>query len=75
MVLIPDAEDTYMLGDGYERFTAWQQRVNSQLRPGMRIIVTSKSDAFRQLAYGQDDYRRGHSRLHPSAACSMTVWL
>ncbi|MER7807382.1 hypothetical protein [Streptomyces sp900116325] len=68
VVLIPDAEDSYALGDGSERFTDWQERVNAQLRPGMRVIVASRSEAFRQLAYGRDDYRNGHSRLHPTTA-------
>ncbi|MFJ8785814.1 hypothetical protein [Streptomyces sp. NPDC102476] len=68
VVLIPDAEDSYALGDGSERFVDWQKRVNAQLRPGMRVIVASRSEAFRQLAYGRDDYQRGHSRLHPATA-------
>lgn len=68
VVLIPDAEDSYALGDGSEQFVDWQKRVNSQLRPGMRVIVATRSEAFRQLAYGRDDYRRGHSRLHPATA-------
>ncbi|MFJ9580684.1 hypothetical protein ACIRQF_30375 [Streptomyces sp. NPDC101191] len=68
VVFIPDAEDSYALGDGNERFVHWQKRVNAQLRPGMRVIVASSSEAFRQLAYGRDDYRRGHSRLHPATA-------
>lgn len=68
VVLIPDAEDNYALGDGSERFTQWQKRVNAQLRPGMRVIVASGSEAFRHLAYGADDYRHGHSRLHPVTA-------
>ncbi|MFJ8158502.1 hypothetical protein [Streptomyces sp. NPDC094468] len=68
VVLVPDAEDAYALGDGSERFTDWQRRVNTQLRPGMRIIVAAQSEAFRDLRYRSDDYRRGHSRLHPPTA-------
>ncbi|MGW6214318.1 hypothetical protein [Streptomyces sp. NPDC055109] len=68
VVLVPDAEDAYALGDGSERFTHWHTRVNSQLRPGMRIIVASRSRDFRDLAYNHEDYRRGHSRLHPTTA-------
>ncbi|MET8411730.1 hypothetical protein ABZV34_27155 [Streptomyces sp. NPDC005195] len=68
VVLVPDAEDNYALGDGSERFTDWHKRVNAQLRPGMRVIVATRSEAFRDLAYGRDDYRHGHSRLHPAAA-------
>ncbi|MFI6340737.1 hypothetical protein [Streptomyces sp. NPDC050535] len=68
VVLVPDAEDAYALGDGSERFTNWHKRVNAQLRTGMRIIVASRSTAFRDLAYGREDYRRGHSRLHPPTA-------
>lgn len=68
VLLIPDAEDAYALTDGSERFTDWQRRVNKQLRPGMRIIVATRSQAFRDHAYGRDSYRRGHSRLHPTTA-------
>ncbi|MFG2422646.1 hypothetical protein ACGFWD_26780 [Streptomyces sp. NPDC048448] len=68
VVLVPDAEDAYALSDGSERFTDWHKRVNAQLRPGMRVIVASRSTAFRDLAYGREDYRRGHSRLHPPTA-------
>ncbi|MEV8546963.1 hypothetical protein [Streptomyces sp. NPDC051572] len=68
VVLIPDAEDTYALTDGSERFVDWQKRLNAQLRPGMRVIVASKSEAFRGLAYGRDHYRTGHSRLYPTTA-------
>lgn len=68
VVLVADAEDSYALGDGSERFVDWQKRVNSQLRTGMRVVVASRSEAFRELAYGHDDYRRGHPRLHPATA-------
>ncbi|WP_328373091.1 hypothetical protein OG800_49655 (plasmid) [Streptomyces sp. NBC_00445] len=68
VVLIPDAEDSYALGDGSERFADWQQRINTQLRPGMRVIVATKSEAFRDLSYGHSDYRSGHPRLHPTTA-------
>ncbi|MEV8335086.1 hypothetical protein [Streptomyces niveus] len=68
VVLIPDAETAYALEDGRERFIEWQRRLNAQLRPGMRVIVASRSEAFRELAYGREDYQRAHSRLHPTIA-------
>lgn len=68
VVLIPDAEDSLALGDGREPFKAWQARINANLRPGMRIIVATRTEAFRSLAYGREDRRYGHPRLHPAGA-------
>ena len=68
ILLIPDAEDSYALGDGSERFADWRKRINAHLRPGMRVIVASDSEAFRGLEYDHRDYQHGHARLHPKTS-------
>lgn len=62
VVLIQDDEDSMLLGDGAESFTHWQQRMNKQLRPGLRIV----GDWSRRYDREYDDYDK--SRVHPRGA-------
>jgi hypothetical protein len=65
VVLITDAEESKQLGTGREPFYKWLERLNSKLRPGMRIVgafdSTTWSNAGRDAEYG-------HSRLWPQSA-------
>lgn len=70
--LIQDGDDSLQLEDGRESFTDWQQRLNKQLRPGMRIVGNFSSQGWRDegeldqngraLLYGR------HHRVHPGNA-------
>lgn len=63
-----------VLTSGRESFRDWQQRLNSQLRPGMRIIGDFSGAQFRDTNEAWDRYSRDrpdpyrHSRLHPRTA-------
>ena len=65
---ILDAEEG--LGTGREPFKQWLRRINSELRPGMRIVgafegpIWHKANTFSR----EGRYRYGHSRLRPSSA-------
>jgi hypothetical protein len=65
---IMDAEQT--VGTGREPFDAWLLRVNSELRPGMRIVGAFTGEVWRDAnSYSHEgSLRYGHSRLQPSSA-------
>lgn len=65
---IMDAEQT--VGTGREPFDAWLLRVNSELRPGMRIVGAFTGEVWRDAnSYSREgSLRYGHSRLQPSSA-------
>ncbi len=65
---IMDAEQT--VGTGREPFDAWLLRINSELRPGMRIVGAFTGEVFRDAnSYSRESYLRyGHSRLRPATA-------
>lgn len=66
--IITDAEGG--LESGAESFDAWRQRLNEQLRPGMRIVGWFQGwDS--EWAYANENDRessRGHSRVSPDGA-------
>jgi hypothetical protein len=64
---ITDAEGG--LESGAESFLEWQERTNSELRPGMRIVgqfFGYDSDWARANEYDKDHGPRGHSRVWPT---------
>lgn len=64
IVLLQDEDPSMQLGDGRESFRDFRNRLNARLRPGLRVIISTGSDAFTKLA---DDYFR-HPRIHPATA-------
>lgn len=62
--IITDAEGG--LESGAETFLQWQERVNAQLRPGMRIIGAFSGEAWRDANEWDRRDRSGHSRCHPA---------
>jgi hypothetical protein len=65
---IMDAEQT--VGTGREPFRAWLLRINSELRPGMRIVGAFTGEPWRDANsyHGDGAFRYGHSRLRPGTA-------
>ncbi|EQM74895.1 hypothetical protein [Microbacterium maritypicum] len=69
IVLIQDDEESIQLGEGGETFAQWQRRVNSLLRPGLRVVANFNTQAFRELYNDGDRWSRGgHQRIHPANA-------
>lgn len=67
--LVQDGDTDQQLGDGRESFHAWQARLNSRLRPGMRVIGNFTTREFtRQYIPGDRWMRGGHPRLSPGNA-------
>jgi hypothetical protein len=67
VVLVADDDDN-LISSGREPFYDWLRRLNSKLRPGMRIIGQFDSDGFRSV---NEFHERGwyrHSRIHPDQA-------
>jgi len=72
IVLLQDDEDSIQLGEGGETFTQWQKRLNSMLRPGLRVIGDWSVRDFRELRVEGDRFARGyHPRLHPANVASL----
>ena len=70
--LIQDGDASLQLGDGRESFSDWQQRLNNQLRTGMRVVGNFHSEGwFDEGELGPDGrvsrYGR-HTRVHPGIA-------
>lgn len=62
-----------VLTDGRESFREWQARLNSQLRPGLRVVGAFKrvgvDGGFGGEYVKAETWRRGyHPRLHPGSA-------
>ena len=70
--LIQDGDAARQLGDGHESFSDWQQRLNKQLRPGMRIVGNFHSQGWRDEGEPGPDGRASlfgrHTRVHPGNA-------
>lgn len=60
VILIQDDENSLQLTDGHESFAAWQERLNAQMRPGMRIVANFTSEGF--LGHRPHD---AHGRITP----------
>lgn len=62
--IITDAEGG--LTSGELTFAEWQDKLNANLRPGMRIIGAFSGEPWREADDWRDkDYRHGHSRVYP----------
>lgn len=56
------------LGTGREPFGAWLARLNTQLRPGMRVVGNYDHWDFTQHSTGEYRHTGGNSRLRPHTA-------
>lgn len=63
VTIIQDADTSIQLGDGHESFKDWQQRLNRQLRPGLRVIGDWTADGFRRM---RDVETWDHPRVYPT---------
>ena len=62
-------EGDMALGDGRPRFREWQQALNGRLRPGTRVVLSTKCDAWRSESLDEHGWSRyGHSRVWPERA-------
>ena len=64
IVLLQDEDPSAQIGDGRESFGSLRARLNSRLRPGLRVILSTGSDDFRHLAHDQER----HPRIFPETA-------
>jgi hypothetical protein len=62
-------ETSMVLGDGRPRFREWQRALTGRLRPGMRVVISTRVSAWTDEEYTGDRWTRpGHRRLTPSGA-------
>jgi hypothetical protein len=62
-------EGDMALGDGRPRFREWQRALTGRLRPGMRVVLSTRCDAWRAEKIDErqwSDY--GHKRVYPPRA-------
>lgn len=66
-------EESKALTDGRPSFRAWQKSLNSRLRPGMRVILATGSDAFHDddKSRSRDGWGYRHLRITPERCGSL----
>jgi hypothetical protein len=61
-------EGDMALGDGRPRFRDWQRALNGRLRPGMRVVLSTRCDAWRAETIDERGWVYGHNRVWPARA-------